>query len=542
MAPSLEVDELDSGGFLTEYQNPIIPGFAPDPSVVLVDGVYYLVTSSFHIFPGIAIYASRDLKSWTHISNAITRKSQVDLTQTLTKAVPLADGHTMIGAGGLFAPTIRYHNGTFYIICTNVGCEGADFEASNFYITTTDITAGDWSDPIPVDLHGIDPSLFIDDDGRAYVQGSWRLPRTEQPTSTIKQWEINLKTGERIGETREIWTGHSCIYTEGPHIYRKDGWYYLLVAEGGTFEHHHLSLARSKSIWGPYEGCPSNPVLTGEGKNELVQDAGHGELFQDADGLWWATVLGVRKYGDGSRYPLGRESFLTPVDWPVGEWPVLHHPRETFKRTLPRPPTKGATFPSHTRVADCYIRTPDLENYKWSADGTVVSMQSSSEDLTVAVGTSSFVGKRQRRLDGATAETTLSLAGLDRSRPLRAGLAVYKDDFRHAAISFEASSSSVVLSLRNNAPEDTRIASASVATDATALAFRLSTTLKRYQFEYCVEGPGGKRPWVVLGEVDTTEMTARDFTGTILGVYAHHGGREGREAQWVTFEGLEIDT
>lgn len=443
----------------------------------------------------------------------------------------------MIGAGGLFAPTIRYHKGTFYIICTNVACEGADFAASNFYITTTDIT-GEWSDPIPVDLHGIDPSLYIDNDGRAYVQGSWRLPRTEQPTSTIKQWEIDLETGKRIGETREIWTGHSCIYTEGPHIYRKDGWYYLLVAEGGTFEHHHLSLARSRSIWGPYEGCPSNPVLTGEGKDELVQDAGHGELFQDADGLWWATVLGVRKYGDGTRYPLGRESFLTPVDWPAGEWPVLHHPRETFTRGLPRPATKGSAFSNNARVADCYIRNPNLDMYSWSEDGMAVRIQSSAEDLTVAVGTASFVGKRQRRLDGATAETKLSLADLDRTKPARAGLAVYKDDFRHAAISFETSSSSVVLSVRNNAPADTRVAAVPVGSDVTALMFRLSSMLQRYLFEYCQVSDQSKGTWEVLGEVDTTEMTARDFTGTILGVYAH--AEEG-SSQEVLYENLVIE-
>ncbi|KAM0324931.1 hypothetical protein ACHAQA_007897 [Verticillium albo-atrum] len=536
MAPSkiIESDTCEEEGqrFLAEYQNPIIPGFAPDPSVVYVNGTFFLVTSSFHLYPGIPIYASKDLQKWTHIGNAVTRKSQVDLTLTLTKAVPLDDGHTMIGAGGLFAPTIRHHNGVFYIICTNVACEGAEFAASNFYITTTDIWAGQWSDPVNVDLHGIDPSLFFDTDGRAYIQGSWRLPRTEQPNTTIKQWEIDLSTGERIGEPREIWHGHSRNYTEGPHIYKKDDWYYLLVAEGGTFEHHHLSIARARDIWGPYESCPSNPILTGKGKDELVQDVGHGELFQDADGLWWAAVLGVRKYGDGTRYPLGRESFLTAVEWPEGQWPEIQHPRENFRRVLPGPRAKATSFAYGARVADCYIRSPALEDYQFGEEGQV-RVRSSATNLTVPVGTATFVGQRQRRLNGASATATVCLEGINHS--VRTGLAVYKDDFRHAAISIE--SSLVVLTLRNNTSEDVRVARSVIDSSAKSLIFSISATPKEYEFAYRVNSGN----WKVLGRIDTAEMTARDFTGTILGIFATHQGQGSEGSQWVSYTGLHID-
>ncbi|KAM0275718.1 hypothetical protein ACHAQH_007478 [Verticillium albo-atrum] len=496
MAPSkiIDSDACKQGQqrYLAEYQNPIIPG------------------------------------------NAVTRKSQVDLTLTLTKAVPLDDGHTMIGAGGLFAPTIRHHNGVFYIICTNVACEGVDFAASNFFITTTDIWAGEWSEPVNVDLHGIDPSLFIDTDGRAYMQGSWRLPRTEQPNTTIKQWEINLATGERIGEPKDIWPGYSKNYTEGPHIYKKDGWYYLLVAEGGTFEHHHLSIARARDIWGPYDSCPSNPILTAKNKNELVQNVGHGELFQGVDGLWWATVLGVRKYNDGTRYPLGRESFLTPVDWPEGQWPVIEHPRESFRRVLPVPRAKGITFAQGPRVADCYIRSPVLDDYRFESDGRV-RLRPSSTDLAVPIGTTTFVGQRQRRLSGASATAIICLEGIGQS--VRTGLAVYKDDFRYAAVSVE--SSSVVLSQRNNTAEDVQVAQAVIDGDAMSISFSVSATLKEYMFAYRVKTPTHQGEWEALGRIDTAEMTARDFTGTIFGIFAHH--RDGADgAEWVSFTEFKI--
>lgn len=492
----------------------------------------------------------------------------------------------MIAAAGLFAPTIRYHDGTFYIACTNVGCEGSDFDASNFYIFSNDISKPDsWSDPIPLALHGIDPSLFIDPaDGRAYVQGSWRLTRTEQPTSTIKQWEIDLATGKELSPVREIWEGHSRIYTEGPHMYAKDGWYYLLVAEGGTFEHHHLSLARSRSIWGPFEPCPFNPVLTSRNTTETIQDVGHGELFQDDRGWWWATVLGVRK-GKGrasTRYPLGRESFLTPVSWPKDDWPTIDQPQLHFSRGLVS--TRSATkIPSFTcsslDVGDCYIRAPELDDYQWGR-GTVtgseardVRLRASKTDLSVGTGSSTFVGQRQRRLQGAAVSTTIEIAGLKertiRNGILGAGLTGYKDDFRFMTIGLEVSAAAegeinVVLDVKNNSAVR-RIASKNTALGAKSDLLKLMIVARgdMYEFSYqevavtktktdntMASGSGtsgdhtndtGKDsvlPWCVLGQVDAVEMTGRDFTGILLGLYANETGDEisDSERTWVSFK------
>jgi beta-xylosidase len=185
----------------------------------------------------------------------------------------------------LFAPTIRWHKGIFYIICTNCTLKGEELGVSNFYVSTTDIWSDRWTDPIYFDFHGIDPSIFFDDDDRVYIQGSWRAGPLHEPQCTIRQVEINIATGEYLSEIKELWIGFSGKSdVEGPHIYKKDEYYYLLTAEDGTFETHLIAVARSTNIWGPYESYEKNPLLTAAGTKEYIQNTGHGDLFQDRDG------------------------------------------------------------------------------------------------------------------------------------------------------------------------------------------------------------------------------------------------------------------
>jgi beta-xylosidase len=232
-------------------------------------------------------------------------------------------GRICIGSIGLLAPTLRYNKGIFYMICTNLSMKSTGFKPMNFYVTSKDIWANVWSDPVYYEWDGIDPSLFFYDDDRVYIQGQSVIgDRSKQPTGHIKQCELDIKTGKLIGEPKFIWGGWNSVDTEGPHIYKRNGWYYCLVAEGGTFESHLLSLGRSRDIWGPSEQAPQNPVLTAKGTSEYVQHTGHGDIFQDDQGLWWAAVLGIRN-GPSGRYPLSRETFLTPVDWTEDEWPVF---------------------------------------------------------------------------------------------------------------------------------------------------------------------------------------------------------------------------
>ena len=526
---------------MEHYQNPIIPGFAPDPSVVFVDGTFFLVTSSFHLYPGLPIYASQDLKSWTLMGeigsvplnnrsgthtitgSAINRPHQIDLSDATTHAFPLDTGNTMIATAGLWAPTIRHHKGRFYIVCTNCTRGGEAFLTQNFYIYTDDIWANQWSDPIFVDFKGIDPSLFFDDDDRVYFQGSWELTRERQPTCTIKQFEIDITTGRPLSEIQEIWTGAAKYDTEGPHIYRKDGFYYLIVAEGGTFEHHMLSIARSRDIWGPFESYEHNPILTSELQSGPIHHTGHGELFQDATGEWWAVVLGVRD-GKGGRCPIGRETFLTAVDWPQGSWPKIHHPELTFSRV-----SGGQQAPAlDSRLSGCllkqacashedvYIRNPDPGQFVPSHEGSIV-LRSSAENLSVAHGSCAFVGRRQREVEcNATVELLVDASNL--GTDLSAGLAVYKDCHRHAAIMFNHQDSKIwSIAVNKSRDGGPTIAWSDRVLDASAIQLQIRADEMKYEFLYRTSPD---QIWTMVNSIDTLEMTARDFTGSVFGVYA----------------------
>ncbi|MEI8290964.1 MAG: glycoside hydrolase family 43 protein, partial [Verrucomicrobiota bacterium] len=245
------------------YTNPIIPGFYPDPSVCCVGGDFYLVNSTFEYFPGVPIWHSRDLIHWRQLGHVLTRRSQLELDQ-----VKCSDG--------IYAPTIRFHNGVFYLITTR--CSAGSYK--NFYVTATD-PAGPWSDPVWYDQSGIDPSLFFDDDGKVYFQSNRAM--TYDQNRAIYQSEIDIKTGKRLTEPKCLWRGSGGSYIEGPHVYKRDGWYYLLTAEGGTSYGHMVTIARSKNIWGPYESCPHNPILSNRHAYEEIHGTGHADLVQAAD-------------------------------------------------------------------------------------------------------------------------------------------------------------------------------------------------------------------------------------------------------------------
>lgn len=290
--------------------NPVLPGFYPDPSVCAVDGNYYLVNSSFSYVPGLPIFKSTDGAKWTQIGNIIDRERQLDFSgQGVSR--------------GLFAPTIRYNNGKFYCICTQVDKIG------NFFVTA-DKPEGPWSDPIVIKgAEGIDPSLFFDDDGTAWYVGTRPAPEGCAYPGNWEIWiqRIDVTTGELLGESKGIWRGalRDCVWPEGPHIYKIFGRYYLIHAEGGTGPDHAVCCARCDTIDGQWVGYKSNPILTHRhlGAGAGVKYVGHGDLFCDNNGRWWMVCLATRPYGEGKeRFSnMGRETFIVPVKW-EDEWPV----------------------------------------------------------------------------------------------------------------------------------------------------------------------------------------------------------------------------
>ncbi|KAH6985189.1 glycosyl hydrolase [Ilyonectria destructans] len=534
--------------------NPIIPGFAPDPSVVHVDGVFYLANSSFHLFPGIPIYTSQNLRDWKLVGHAIHRPEQLSLYNASSVSVPLHTGGRMIATGGLFAPTIRHHRGTFYIVCTNATLVPS-IKVENFLISTTDIWSGRWSNPIPISYPGIDPSLFFDDDDRAYVQGSFSLGLGNQPSCTIKQFEVDVETGKALTDSREIWAGHSRIDTEGPHIYNVDGWYYLLVAEGGTFEHHMLSVARSKSIWGPYQSFEGNPILTADGKpDEYAQNSGHGELFQDAKGQWWAAVLAVRN--EATCQPLGRETFLTTVHWPGGSWPQIQHPKAQFE--VPSPLTllvddrQRVSFHERiqkldARLEDIYIRDPETSCYvpPKSSEPSSWTLFPSLEDLARPVGTSTFIGNRQRSFyTTATASIDLfSLKGAGH-HGIMAGLAVYKDHLRHLLLRLDNNTKTVAMKgVNGETNQDSTTCEKTLAVNDTAqiIHFKIVSSPIEYRGLAAVTTGGQRGEWADLGSWETKDFAAREMVGPIFGIFAHSATEAGKKVG-VVFPSFKLCT
>lgn len=294
---------------MIKVNNPILSGFYPDPSICRVGEDYYLVNSSFAYFPGVPIWHSKDLANWKQIGNILDRNSQI----------PLKGARH---SGGIFAPTIRYYDGIYYMITTNVSGGG------NFIVTAIN-PEGPWSEPyyLGEEAQGIDPSLFIDQYGTCYYVGTRPNPEGVKYNGDWEIWvqKLDLTTMKLIGKSQAIWKGalKDVIWPEGPHIYFKDGYYYLMIAEGGTGPNHSVTVARSKDIFGPYENNPNNPILTHRhlGKDYPIIYVGHGDLVDDIYGNWYMVVLASRRC-EGN-VGLGRETFLAKVVWEDG-WPVVN--------------------------------------------------------------------------------------------------------------------------------------------------------------------------------------------------------------------------
>lgn len=291
------------------YKNPVLPGFFPDPSAIRVGEDYYLVTSSFEYFPGVPIFRSKNLADWEQIGHVLTRKEQIDLSQRRSSM-------------GIFASTLRYHEGLFYLVTTDVMGIG------NFFVTASD-PAGPWSDPIRLPYGGIDPSLMLDDDGRVFVT----VQNGSGEESHIIQYEIDPRTGDALNEPRRIWDGDGGVWTEGPHLYKINGMYYILSACGGTGPDHRVIIGRSPDPYGPFEPCPY-PILTHNRRpDDPLQCLGHADLFEDTNGNWWAVFLGTRPLPGGYSV-LGRETFLAPVTWSVDGWPIIDNNEGTVRERM----------------------------------------------------------------------------------------------------------------------------------------------------------------------------------------------------------------
>ncbi|MQA33758.1 glycoside hydrolase family 43 protein [Modestobacter roseus] len=280
---------------------PILPGFHPDPSICRVGDTYYLATSSFEYAPGVPLFSSRDLLRWEQIGNVLDRPSQLNVRPGLASA-----------SSGVYAPTLRHHAGRFWLATTNI----ADIRLGHLLVHAED-SAGPWSEPVyTAGTIGVDPDLAWDDDGTCLLTWS-------DPFGGVAQAVLLPSTGRLGSEPRPLWAGSGLAHPEGPHLFRRDGWWYLVVAEGGTGRGHGVSVARARSATGPFEGHPTNPVFSHRSTGDPVQNTGHADLVELRDGSWAVVHLGVRPRGSFPQYHVnGRETFLAGVDW-VDGWPVV---------------------------------------------------------------------------------------------------------------------------------------------------------------------------------------------------------------------------
>lgn len=298
-----------------QIQNPILRGFNPDPSIIRVDEDYYIATSTFEWFPGVQIHHSRDLINWELITRPLDRISQLDLV-----GVP--------DSCGVWAPCLSYKDGTYYLIYSNVrSFDGQWKDTPNYLVTATDIR-GPWSEPVFLNSSGFDPSLFHDDDGRSYLLNMLMDHRDNLFFGGIILQELNTETLLLTGDIHYLFSGTDHGRTEGPHLYKRNGYYYLVLAEGGTSYEHCMTMLRSKMLTGPYELHADNPFITAKYSPEnYLQKTGHGDLVETQDGDWYAVFLTGRPLSQLGRCTLGRESAIVPVTWKEDDW--LYHQSDT---------------------------------------------------------------------------------------------------------------------------------------------------------------------------------------------------------------------
>ncbi|KAF2267527.1 xylosidase : arab-like proteininofuranosidase [Lojkania enalia] len=397
--------------FLTQFFNPILPGFHPDPSCIFVpeDENFYCASSSFNSFPGIPIHASQDLTSWRLVGHVLNRPNQLPV---LAESV----GST----SGIWAPTLRRHNGTYYLVTTMVHDKRAPEDPTrwdNIIFRTSDIwDSSSWSDAVHFDFEGYDTSPSWDAEGNSYIVGSHAY-RVEPGIHLAK---VDFQTGEVKEQWTNLWNGTGGLAPEGPHIYEKDGYYYLLVAEGGTGLGHMQTVARSKNLYGPYAANPANPVLTNTNTSAYFQTVGHADMFQDARGKWWGVALSTRSGPEYITYPMGRETVLTNITWEKGSWPVFNNPIKGSMRgwQLPRVfqdlPGDGPfvtagddnlRFAPGSKMPPHFVhwRPPVGDSYKISSEGhpNTLCLKPSKLNLTGIDGNSggpggqTFIGRRQ---------------------------------------------------------------------------------------------------------------------------------------------------
>ncbi|THF72693.1 glycoside hydrolase family 43 protein [Cohnella fermenti] len=407
-------------------RNPVLTGFNPDPSIVRVGDDYYLATSTFEWFPGVAIYHSKDLANWRLHAYPLDRTSLLDLRGNPS-------------SGGIWAPALSHHEGTFYLLYTDMkSFKRASKDMANYLITATDIR-GPWSEPIYLHGRGFDPFLFHDDDGRKWVANMRWDPRADKPNfGGIELQEFSVAEGGMVGPVHLLTKGSSLGVTEGPQLVRRDGWYYLLLAEGGTGYNHAASLARSRELLGPYEFAPRTPFMTTIAHPEHpLQKAGHGALVETQRGDWYMPHICARPLAGRRLSPLGREIAIQRVEWTDDGWLQLAGGGILPELEIEGPGLAWHPWPEEpaTDHFDAARLSIHLQTLRIPADESWLSLTERPGWLRLRGQESIYSWNRQsmvaRRLQHWRAEVETCLEFEPKSMYQSAGLACFCDEMDH---------------------------------------------------------------------------------------------------------------
>ena len=489
-----------------KYANPIIKGFNSDPSICRVGDDYYLVTSTFEYFPAIPVYHSTDLVNWTQIGNCIDRPEQLpfDIAQP---------------DKGVWAPTIRYHNGKFYVT--------AKFMGFGNFIVSSENPASGWSDTVKVDINGIDPSILFDGENAYYCTNA----RGEDDREAISLVQINADTGELLSDIKQIWHGDCADipqYLEAPHIYHINDWYYLIAAEGGTGQNHMITCARSKNIWGEYENCPNNPILTSRYDNTReVACSGHGDLVEDKNGNWWCVHLATRPDDDWYSH-MGRETFLLPVSWENG-FPVIADGKSHIEYDAPlwnEQRTEKIWTADFSRIEPKWLFLRKAENYTLSDNK--LTLKPSAVKISDEAGTPSMMLIRQPDIE---CTVSAEIAFTPESNGDEAGMTIYISNKGYHTFSKIRSNNKNYIVISKNDGEFEPICR---EVENGKLTLRIEASKKNYDFYYSVNNGG----YIYAGR--TPSLTRADagkcFTGTLMGIFAQCESKTNAKMEVLSFK------
>ena len=536
------------------FLNPIINGGYPDPSIVRVDDDFYIVNSSFEYFPALPIHHSKDLVNWELIGYGIDRPSQG------TGKVNLYDVQQQ---GGIHAPSIRYHDGLFYIVTTNVYSpvdKSKPTEMVNFILTAKN-PAGPWSDPYVIEgAPGIDPDIFFDDNGKVWFVGTHDTGNpNKNGIGEIWIQELDLNNWKLKGQRHSIWRGACggcCV--EGPHIYKQYGRYYLMVAEGGTSYNHAVMIASSKNIEGPYDSNPKNPILTSRhlSNNNWVHSTGHADLVQLKDKRWYMVSLGIRNEMD-STSNMGRETHLMPVVWEeawdnwvevekgrwepvIIKWPVVAPNTGKVERNTSIPFLEKKQNINYSFYDDFTSSKLDLQwNFRRVPRENTYELNSKNKTLKLNLSPESFELRSQYNLMGfRQKETEFEYSSSMNFKPKKnfseAGLSIFSQDDNYISFTVKKHNNKTLLNLSVK-PRDQKLD----IIKSIPLKYNENIILKivskdnKYIYYYSLDDGNS---FDVFTETGANLVLCKGYIGTNLGLYASSNGyktKEYAEFEWV---------